>query len=141
VRIISFAWTAAAFEPGVKSVTRRRWNDHYARSFQAGDLLQAWDKVPFAGGKRIGTIRLTKAPYKQAWRDVPDEHYWFEGFAHLNGLPEGKWGWVRAAAQVPLTWGEFERWRNRDGECWVVEFEKLDWPFERQVRAATEEGE
>lgn len=125
MRIVSFAWTTEAIRARAKSVTRRQWVDRYAKSFKAGELLQAWDKVPFAGGKRIGTIRLTRAPYKQAWRDMPDSEWEREGFAYLSGL-DGV-----SLPHIPLTWGDFQRWRDRDGEAWVIEFETLEVGSER----------
>lgn len=55
VRIISFAWTTPALLKGEKTVTRRAWK---SCPFKKGDLAQAWDKLPRAKGKRVGTIRI-----------------------------------------------------------------------------------
>lgn len=41
MRIISFAWTSPALLAGAKTVTRRDWDDSYARRFSAGELVAA----------------------------------------------------------------------------------------------------
>lgn len=55
MRIISFALTLDAFAKGTKTVTRRNWKHEP----KVGDKLQAWDRSPRNGGKRIGTILIT----------------------------------------------------------------------------------
>lgn len=57
MRIISFAWTTEAFLAGTKTVTRRMWKEC---NVKPDDLMQAWDKSPRAGGKRIGTIKILR---------------------------------------------------------------------------------
>lgn len=47
---------------------RRQWQKWYA---QGKVDHTAWDKVPFAGGKRIGTFRLTCAPYVEMLVAMP----------------------------------------------------------------------
>ncbi|KKL74249.1 hypothetical protein LCGC14_2066840, partial [marine sediment metagenome] len=37
VRHISFSWTTRALEADAKNVTRRRWNDNWARRWKKGD--------------------------------------------------------------------------------------------------------
>lgn len=73
---ISFALTKSEFLSGRKTVTRRDWPEKYRRQWQQwyekGRVDHtAWDKVPFAGGKRIGTFRLTCAPYLERLADMP----------------------------------------------------------------------
>lgn len=68
--ILSFAWTGPDFIKGTKTATRRFYAKRQIRAWQRAwdeDRLihEAWDKVPFAGGKRIGRFRLTKRPYLQ----------------------------------------------------------------------------
>ena len=54
MKIISFAWTTEALLAGIKTCTRRDWNDDYARRFKNGEFCQAFDRNPRAGGKRVG---------------------------------------------------------------------------------------
>jgi len=73
---ISFALTKSEFLSGRKTVTRRDWPEKYRRQWQKwyekGRVDHtAWDKVPFAGGQRIGTFRLTCAPYAERLDDMP----------------------------------------------------------------------
>ena len=81
---ISFAWTTAALLSGRKSCTRRRWSArHYGAWRQAWREgrrdHQAWDKSPRAGGRRVGTIRLTCEPYKERLADMPEGDVEAEG--------------------------------------------------------------
>ena len=74
--IISFALTTKEFLSGRKTVTRRAWNyNHFERWcewYDAGKRVhQAWDNVPYAGGKRIGTFELTCRPYQEKLADMP----------------------------------------------------------------------
>jgi len=74
--IISFALTTKEFLSGRKTVTRRDWDVfHYLRWcewYDAGKRVhQAWDKVPYAGGKRIGTFELTCRPYREQLAYMP----------------------------------------------------------------------
>jgi len=74
--IISFALTTKEFLSGKKTVTRRDWDDHHylrwCAWYDAGKRThQAWDKVPYAGGKRIGTFELTCRPYRETLATMP----------------------------------------------------------------------
>ena len=115
------AWTTAAFKARHKSVTRRNWDDGYAKSFQAGDVLAVYDKQARFGGKKIGTMCLTQKPYKESEALMPDEDYEAEGFAYLDEHPEEK----------PKQWRnvnlheKFEDDRNWGEICWVIRFEIL----------------
>jgi uncharacterized protein YqfB (UPF0267 family) len=106
MKIISFAWTTDALIAGEKTVTRRDWNDAYARRFKAGEIISAYDKNPRAGGKKIAEIRLTRAPYRQWLHDVTDEDEVKEG---------GLWGSGQAYREM----------MGDDRQVWVVEFELL----------------
>lgn len=73
---ISFALTTNEFLSGRKTVTRRDWHDNHFRRwctwFDSGKRVhQAWDKVPYAGGKRIGYFELTCRPYRERLSDMP----------------------------------------------------------------------
>ena len=120
MKIISFAETTPALLAGAKTVTRREWTEKHARSFKAGELVQAWSKGPrVKGAKRIGTVRLTGAPYLEWSCEAGDEDYDAEGFTYLaeRGLtlfggvtPRDLWAHWQAN-QVPL---------------WVVRFELVE---------------
>ena len=73
---ISFALTKNEFLSGSKTVTRRSWPISYMRQWQkwyreGKRVHTAWDKVPFAGGKRIGKFELTCCPYPERLADMP----------------------------------------------------------------------
>lgn len=80
--IISFAWTSGALLAGKKTATRREWDDQYAQlfvnTFYYNATIQAYDKNPRNGGKRIALIRLTKMPQKEplsamTMKDIEEE--------------------------------------------------------------------
>ena len=73
--IISFSWTSDAFKANRKTKTRRQWVDGYAKRFEVGDICKAYNKQPRFGGKQIGLIKLTKSPYQQQIRDMPDSDF------------------------------------------------------------------
>jgi len=105
--IISFAWTTPSILDRTKTVTRRFWNDDYARKYHTGDIADAYDRLPRAGGKKIGTVRITRDPYKQKLADMSDGHFLREG---------GLRYWPDKAAFIEAMGGP-------DVEPWVVEFE------------------
>ena len=104
MKIISFAWTTDALLAGKKTVTRRDWDDRYARRFQAGDICAAYDKSPRFGGKKVAEIKLTTKPHKQWLHEVTDADEVLEG---------GLWGSGRAYREA----------MGEDRQVWVVEFE------------------
>ncbi len=106
--IISFAWTTGAFLAGKKTVTRRFWKSEYAAKFHIGDIVDVYDKSPRNGGKKIGHIRLTRDPYKQKLRDMPDDHFEREG---------GTMYWRDRIDFICCMGG-------LDVEPWVIEFKK-----------------
>ncbi|MDD5353225.1 MAG: hypothetical protein PHS93_08715 [Candidatus Omnitrophica bacterium] len=106
MKIISFAWTTQVLLDGVKTVTRRDWVDRYAMTFHKGDIVQAYDKNPRCGGKKIAKIRLTKEPYKQWLRYITDVDEVREG---------GIWGSGKA----------YQEAMGKDRELWVIEFELI----------------
>lgn len=105
--VLSFAWTTYALLSGKKTVTRRDWNDNYAKRFREGMLVDAYDKSPRFGGKKIAVIRLTKTPYKQKLADMPDNHFEREG---------GRLYWGNKVEFIACMGGS-------EKEYWVVEFE------------------
>ena len=81
---ISFALTKDEFLSGNKTVTRRKWKaSHYAmwqRFWDEGKTVHdAWDKVPFAGGQKIGKFELTCRPYHEYLFDMPEDDLVHEG--------------------------------------------------------------
>ena len=75
MKIISFAWTTPALLAGRKTVTRREWAHSHAKGFQNAQLVQAYDKAPFLGGKRVAIIRLTQAPRLEPISEAPDSDH------------------------------------------------------------------
>ena len=91
MKIISFAWTIPAVLDGRKTVTRRKWTDKYARQFRVGHLVQAWDKSPRCGGKKIAIIQIMDIRQEKLI-DITDEEEKKEG---------GLWG---NAGEFISTW-------------------------------------
>lgn len=115
MKIISFAWITPAVQALRKRKTRRSWNDRYARSFHEGDLVQAYDRGPRVGGKRIGIIRLLLDPYQQRTSEMSFREFEDEGLKYLE--EQG----VRIQDMTPMDF--FLWWREQDELVWVIEFE------------------
>lgn len=113
--IISFAWTTPALLAGAKTMTRRDWTGDYARRFRAGMLVDAYDRSPRARGRKVATIRLTRAPRREWSTDLTEADYDREGFTWLRA--HGDWETVD---RVMRAWGEQRRL------LWVVEFELVE---------------
>ena len=113
MKIISFAWTSVALLAGRKSRTRRKWDDKYAARFKVGDMLQAWDRSPRFGGKRIGTIEVVGIKKEDIYL-MPPEDFEKEGFAYFeqNGL--------KIRGQDPRA--AFFEWRDQGGLYYVLDF-------------------
>lgn len=118
MNIISFAWTTPAIRARRKFCTRRDWDDEYVRQFNAGDVVQAFDKVARNGGRRICLVRLTDI-YRERACDVPDEDWEFEGFAYLTeiGAPCGPY--------KPI-----DIWRNWKGSADKMVVIRFDYEIE-----------
>ena len=81
---ISYALTVNEFLAGKKTCTRRDWSDHHFKQWckywdEGKHVHDAWNKVPYAGGKKIGKFRLTCRPYKEKLADMPVEDLAAEG--------------------------------------------------------------
>lgn len=116
-RHISFAWTTPALLAREKSVTRRDWKPQYAKRWREGDPATAYDRSPRYGGKPVGLIRLTHAPYLASTTAVPRSDWWAEGFDYLSRLDP-----------VPLVDGLtprelWESWHAEPRALYVVRFE------------------
>lgn len=81
--IISFAWTTPALLAHEKTVTRRAWKPQHAAKFHAGQLVDAWDKSPRYGGKKVAVIKLVQDPYQENSAAIPKEDFKAEGFDYL----------------------------------------------------------
>lgn len=126
MRIISFAWTTEALVVGRKVCTRRDWQQAYARSFKAGEMVAAYERSPRIRGKEVGTIRLTAAPEFTA--ALPDEDFEREGF-----------GWMQERHQLVdgveprVMW---QLWQHHSEPQWVVRFELVSLtPYGEELRA------
>lgn len=138
--IVSFSWTTSALLAGRKTVTRRGWDASYAKRFKPGMLVQAYDRSPRNGGKRVAIIRILSVTY-EADADAPDSDYEAEGFdylveqwyepAEMDAVRRGvdpddddrcHRAWLKLVERG-LRWQDFEAWRNRGGWSWVVRFE------------------
>ncbi len=121
MKIISFSWTTPALLAGEKTVTRRDWKERHATAFHEGDLVQAWDKVPFAGGKKIAIIRLTQRPYLEDISGAWNSDYWAEGFNYMTregiAFPD-KGAPVSGIPDFPA----WLRWKATGVSLWVVRF-------------------
>jgi hypothetical protein len=120
--LISFAYTTPALLAGQKTVTRRSWNDDYARRFEPGDLDDAYDRSPRNKGKKVGQVKI-RSVVKESIHLMPDSDYEAEGFAYLNahldevsesGKKSGLWPFDRAA---------FIYWRDSRQVLYVVRFD------------------
>tara|TARA_Y100000310_G_scaffold105118_1_gene103490 strand:- start:249 stop:611 length:363 start_codon:yes stop_codon:yes gene_type:complete len=114
VRIISFTYTTPALLAGKKSVTRHDWKEEYARQFRAGDLVQAYDRSPRAGGKRVAIIRLLIQPYQLEY--LSDVDWYGEGFHWMT-----EQGLTLGGVQPETVW---QQWREHGvSHLWVVRFQ------------------
>lgn len=126
MKIISFAWTTPALLAGHKTVTRRDWDPDYARRFQPGERVQAFDRSPRHKGECVAIIQLTSITYEPPSL-APDSDYEAEGFAYLAEWPEllpktGPFSDVRRIYPEA-----FERWRRTSQRSeWVVRFKLVN---------------
>jgi len=121
--IISFSWTTPALLAGRKSVTRRNWVDHHAKKYKEGDIVDAWDKLPRAGGKPVAKIRIQRDPYKEPIMAMPWSDYEEEGFAYMHEHPEliPKSSPFRTASRQ-----EFKEWMLSGEIYWVVRLDLVE---------------
>lgn len=116
--IISFAWTTPALLAGAKTVTRRNWKSAHAAKFKAGDLVDAWDRSPRFGGRKVADIRLTRDPYLESTADAPDSDYAAEGFDYLERHQQTLDG-----APASAVWRD---WKEDPRHLYVVRFEPAE---------------
>ncbi len=117
--IISFAHTTPALLAGEKTVTRREWSPEHAARFRAGQMVDAYDRSPRNGGKRVATIRITSIT-REPMSAMPDGDYEAEGFAYLEAHGIG------SAAGHDTSRRGFEEWRQAGTDAYVVRFELVE---------------
>ena len=109
-RAISFGYTSEPLLSGKKSVTRRAWKDSYAQyfvdAFHQDKKIPAIDKDYRRGGKVIGYLTLTCAPYKEKLADMPESDLEAEG------------GMAKTVERFIEKYFD----GNADQEVWVVRF-------------------
>lgn len=115
--IVSFGWTVAALMAGAKSCTRRNWNDNYAHKFHCGMEVQAWDRLPRAGGQKVALIRLTADVYQQRTGLMDANDYRLEGLLWME--MQG----IKIKGQHPREF--FEQWKEADELVYVVRFQLI----------------
>ena len=114
MKSISFYHELSAFLSGAKTVTRREWKDSYAKTFKKGEIVAAYDKQRRFGGKKIGLIKLTQAPYKENISDMPKEDWVEEGFAMMTA--------EKKLINGRTPWNFYKRWIGEGKDFWVVRF-------------------
>lgn len=113
---ISFAKTTDAVIMGRKVKTRREWKVSHANKFREGPEVDFWDKNPRNHGQKMGSIILTRGPYRENTRKLvyPDD-FIAEGFDYMTERGEDMEG------VEPLIF--FQRWQEQAVLLFVVEFE------------------
>lgn len=81
---VSFQYMLEPLLAGIKTVTRREWRLRHTRRFHEGDFVQAFDKMPSTGGKRVAMIQLTCDPYLENTANMPNEDWINEGLAFME---------------------------------------------------------
>lgn len=88
--IISFGTTCKKAEElgvadplltGIKTVTRRKWKQSHIDNLikNIDDYHDAYSAAPYAKGKKIGKIKLTKLPYQQNIKEMTEKDLINEG--------------------------------------------------------------
>lgn len=114
---ISFAWTLEPLLAGVKTVTRRDWKSSWAARFHKDDLVVAYDKTPYHGGKRVALLKLTHDPYIQNTRDLPEEDWINEGLAFMEEN-----GYIIKGMHPAVFWLQ---WKEDKLDLWVIRFKLI----------------
>ena len=115
---ISFAWTTEPFLANAKNVTRRYWKESHAKKFKEGMIVDAFDKLPYRGGKKIGEIKIINVPYKQSTLFMDEVDFQCEGLQWMEMNSKTING------KKPRDF--FNDWKEKADLVWVVEFEKLN---------------
>lgn len=129
---IAFSWTTPALLAGAKTMTWRNWKDTHARKFYGGQILDAYDRNPRAGGRPVALIRLTREPLYVCSNTLADDDYHAEGLAWLERHPEVWPKEIFGQKVMPylMSWTHFCEFRDEKEWGWVIRFELLEI-FER----------
>lgn len=131
---ISFGQTSAPLLAGRKTMTWREWNDRYAQQFvdraACSDphcLVDAYDRLPRNGGKKIATIRLLSVE-KTRYGQLDDDDWEHEGLAYLHEHPEHHPKRLFNQKFTPdmVTFDAFRRRRTADEVGWCIRFELVE---------------
>lgn len=125
MKIISFAWTTPALLAGAKTVTRRDWDDDYARRFTLGQEVLAYNRSPRHKGQAVARLRIVSVT-KEWDRDAPDDDYEAEGFAWMEAHPESLPKADRGFYLGRVSRDAYDQWRRGSGWSWVCRFEVLE---------------
>ncbi len=111
---ISFNMTTEAIVKRAKTCTRRSWKASHAAKFKKGDQVDAYDKRPQWGGRKIAVIELLEDPKKSRYCDVGTQDWIEEGFDYMSRrkLLVGK----EKPAEI------FARWCEDTSYCYVIRF-------------------
>lgn len=84
--IISFGWTTPALLAGVKTVTRRDWNDKHAQQWidRIGTIADAWNASPRVVSKQPHPIAKIRIESVLLTAQYPDEDFELEGLRWLD---------------------------------------------------------
>jgi len=115
---VSFAWTIKPFLANAKDMTRRYWKTVHAERFAPDMIVNAFDKLPYAHGKKIGEIKITKKPYQQRTGLMTELDYKREGLLWMEQNN------ISIHGEKPRTF--FEDWKKKDDLVWVLEFERIE---------------
>lgn len=85
--IVSYNWTTAPLVNGAKTQTWRSWDHDYARRFQPGNHVQAWDRGPRNHGVHVATLLVVSCG-EQRSDLMPESFYETEGLAWMAAHPE-----------------------------------------------------
>lgn len=113
--LISFAYTTDAVIMECKTKTRRKWVVSHANKFRDGQEVDFWDKNPRNHGEKMGSIILTRGPYRENTRKLmyPDD-FIAEGFDYMTERG------LEMDGVEPLIF--FQRWKAQRVLLFVVEF-------------------
>lgn len=125
-RIISFAWTTPALLAGAKTVTRREWDDEYARRWKPGDIAIAYNRSPRAHGEPVAKLKIISVTHEPDFF-APSSDYEAEGFEWLRTHPESLPKGDRSMYRFNVERQQFLRWRDAGGWSWVIRFEVLEF--------------
>lgn len=117
--IISFARTTPALLAGAKTVTRRDWKEGHANKFKPGMLVDAYDKSPRNGGRKVAVIRILSIQWGST-RNLPMSEWIAEGFNWMSqhGIPLH----ARGMTCTEL----WDDWFTHPRMKWVVRFELVE---------------